>query len=319
MDFRNPVMRIILTAAAALAACALIGALPTRGENKIPDGNTRIRARAGPSEIVITTTARVAGAIHSLTWDGKEFLDSFDHGRQLQSAANFDCGQKFIPEVFNPTEAGSSHDGRGDRSTSKLLKIKTDKEELTTLSQMAFWLRPGEKSLGHPALNDKSLSDHLLAKRVHIGHKELAHAIEYDVTFTVPKGEKHTFAQFEAVTGYMPEEFDIFWKYDAAAAKLKPLDAGPGEQAWPVVLATAKGTHAMGVYSPGAPAGFEKIGYGRWHFKAEKVTKWNCVFRLREPKGVPSGDYRFPMFVLVGSLADVESTLTALHTEFKKP
>src|SRR5205823_5835380 len=70
-------------------------------------GNGSIRGRAGASEIVLTTTARVAGAVHSLTWNGKEFLDSFDHGRQMQSAASFDGGGRFVPETFNPTEAGS--------------------------------------------------------------------------------------------------------------------------------------------------------------------------------------------------------------------
>ena len=50
-------------------------------------GDAVIRAPAGNSEIVITTTSRLAGAIHSLRWNGKEFIDSFDHGRQLQSAA----------------------------------------------------------------------------------------------------------------------------------------------------------------------------------------------------------------------------------------
>jgi hypothetical protein len=286
----------------------------SRAADRPPDGNAVFRAPAGSSEIVITTTARVAGAIHSLSWGGKEFLDSFDHGRQLQSASNFDCGRDFIPEVFNPTEAGARADGRGDRSSSRLLRLKADKNELTTLTQMAFWLRPGEKSLDHPARNDKVLSDHLLAKRVRIGHKGLPHAIEYDVTFTVPRGEKHTFAQFEAVTGYMPQEFGTFWRYDPVAAKLKPLDPGPGEQKDPVVLATATGSHAMGVYSPDQPSpGFDKAGYGRWHFKAEKVTKWNCVFRVREPKGVASGDYTFHTFVVVGNLADVEATLRVLH------
>ncbi|SVC63015.1 uncharacterized protein METZ01_LOCUS315869, partial [marine metagenome] len=52
-------------------------------------GDAQIRAKSGSSEIVITTTSRLAGAIHSLTWNGREFIDSADHGRQLQSAANF--------------------------------------------------------------------------------------------------------------------------------------------------------------------------------------------------------------------------------------
>ncbi len=90
---------------------------------RIPDGNVVIRAPVGESEMVITTTSRLAGAIHSLTWNGKEFIDSFDHGRQLQSASNFDAGTPIKGETFNPTEAGSRDDGAGPQSTSRLLHM----------------------------------------------------------------------------------------------------------------------------------------------------------------------------------------------------
>ena len=62
-------------------------AFSTFTEAKDEFGHAVIRAPAHGSEIVITTTPRLAGAIHSLTWNGKEFIDSFDHGRQMQSAA----------------------------------------------------------------------------------------------------------------------------------------------------------------------------------------------------------------------------------------
>jgi hypothetical protein len=272
-----------------------------------PTGDAVIRGKAGPSEIVITTTARVSGAIHSLSWGGKEFIDSYDHGRQLQSASNFDCGKDFIPEVFNPTEAGSNADGRGEKSSSKLLRIHARGAELQTTNQMAFWLAPGEKSLGHPARNENVLSDHLLSKRVRIGALGLPHAIEYEVTFEVPGGERHTLAQFEAVTGYMPSEFSRFWTFERTSGELRPLDDGPGEQASPVVFTTPSGSHAMGVYSPEPSP-----GYGRFRFEAEKVTKWNCVFRVRDSAGVSAGKYKYRMYVVVGTRDDVTMTLKSL-------
>ena len=287
------------------------------------NGNSVIRAAAGDSEIVITTTSRVAGAIHSLTWNGKEFIDSFDHGRQLQSAANFSRGGEYFPETFNPTEAGSRKDGAGGTSTSRLLKITTSGATLETTNQMAFWLAPGELSSGHPAVNDKLLSDHVVSKRVHIGHailgRSLPHTIEYDVTFTVPPGEGHTFAQFEAVTGYMPAEFSRFWKFVSATRPLEELGDGPGEQAFPVVFATSSGSHAMGVYSPDQPSpGFAAAGYGRFRFAADKVTKWNCVFRIRNAAGIAAGDYKFRSFVVVGSLEAVKATLEELTSRSTK-
>ena len=126
-----------------------------------------IRGKAGPSEIVITTTTRLAGAIHSLRWNGKEFIDSTDHGRQLQSAASFDNDRDHNGETFNPTEAGSRDDGAGDRSSSQLLRLHAEGSELETTTRMAFWLAPGEKSDGQLARNDKVLSDHIGQARPH--------------------------------------------------------------------------------------------------------------------------------------------------------
>jgi hypothetical protein len=300
---------------------ALVGGVSlSAADEPAVSGDAVIRGKAGPSEIVITTTSRVAGAIHSLTWNGKEFLDSFDHGRQLQSASNFDCGGDLVAETYNPTEAGSRDDGRGPKASSKLLRLRAGDGELETTTQMAFWLAPGEKSSGHPAKNEKVLSDHLLTKRVHIGHRDLPHAVEYEVTFTVPDGEHHTRAVFEALTGYMPPEFGRFWKFDGPSGELRSLKGGSEEQPYPVVLATQDGNYGMGVYAPDQPSpGFERVGYGYFRFAAEKVNKWNCVFRVSDPKGIAPGKYHYRMFVAVGTLDDVKGTLASLWKESHRP
>jgi hypothetical protein len=284
-------------------------------------GDSIIRGKAGSSEIVITTTTRLAGAIHSLKWNGREFIDSFDHGRQLQSAAGFDCAApgEFWAECFNPTEAGSRADGAGDKSSSRLLSLRVEGEQLWTSTQMAFWLAPGETSSGRPARNDKILSRHIVSKHVRIGHGKLSNVIEYDVTFTVPQGERHTLAQFEALTGYMPSGFSRFWKFAPDTGTLAALDDGPGEQDRPVIFATETGTHAMGIFSPDQPSkGYENAGYGRFRFREQKVVKWNCVFRVRNAAGIAPGDYRYRMFVAVGTLDDVRQALVTLVEEFAR-
>ena len=86
----TPVRGIWPTAVAGIAlalnGCQVFLAAPA------PGGNATIRGRAGNSDIAITTASRVAGAIHAVQWNGKEFIDSVDHGRQLQSALNLDGG-----------------------------------------------------------------------------------------------------------------------------------------------------------------------------------------------------------------------------------
>lgn len=300
---------------ALLLSFAWNGRTEDRQSTAPPKGDAVIRNKAGGSEIVITTTDRLAGAVHSLMWNGKEYIDSQDHGRQLQSASSFHLGAltMFHAECFNPTEAGSRADGVGDRSSSRLLSIQTDGPVLKTTTQMAFWLAPGERSEGKLALNNAVLSRHLVSKRIQIGCRDLANAIEYDVTFEVPRGELHNYAQFEALTGYMPAEFSRFWKFLPEGGNLVPLDDGPGEQRYPVVFSTIDGRHAMGVISPDQPSpGFEHAGYGRFRFQAEKVVKWNCVFRVRSPNEIEPGAYHYRLFVAVGSLQDVQQVLSML-------
>lgn len=282
-----------------------------------PRSDLTIRRAAGNSEIVITTTSRLAGAVHSLTWNGQEFINSTDHGRQLQSASSFSSDGKHWAEAFNPTEAGSRDDGAGPTSTSRLLHSIATEAALQTTTQMAFWLSPGQKSEGHPAINTTKLSNHLLTKRVQIGLSNLPHVIRYDVIFTVPLNERHTFAQFEALTGYMPEVFHSFWIFRPQTGELQPIDFGPGEQPFPIVLSTESGSHAMGIYSPQQPsAGFENAGYGRWRFERERVVKWNTVFRQRHADGIEAGEYSFRNFVVVGDRDTVRKSLVELHRQF---
>jgi hypothetical protein len=285
--------------------------------NEMPDGNATIRAKAGSSEIVITTTTRVAGAIHSLTWNGREFINSYDHGRQLQSASNLDYGSPILDETFNPTEAGSARDATGEHSTSRLLFIRREPAELETVTQMAFWLAPGEKSGPNFAKNTNILSDHLLTKRVKLGYKDLQNVISYDVTFALPIGEHHTQATFEALTAYLPPEFARFQQFNPGTGDFEPLSEGPGESPYPVIISLPEGTHALAIYAPPQPSK-NTVGpsYGRWRFRAEKVVKWNCVFRVRDKTGLKSGEYPFRMFVVVGDLATVRDSLRALHREF---
>jgi hypothetical protein len=274
-------------------------------------GDATIRAPGDPPGIVLRTTSRLAGAIDSLRWNGQEFINSVDHGRQLQSASNLDSDTPITAETYNPTEAGSRADGVGPKSSSRLLRIRAEGATLETTSKMAFWLRPGERSGKNLAKNTTVLSEHLLSKKVTIGFRDLPQVVEYVATFTLPAGEHHTQAVFEAVTGYMPPEFSRFLAYDPATREAKPLTDGPGEQAEPVILSTESGSHAMGIYSPEPHP-----GYGRFRFIPEKVVKWNCVFRVTSKDGIPPGDFRFRMYIPVGTLEDVVAALRRLHELF---
>jgi hypothetical protein len=286
----------------------LTTALPLCAE--LADGNAQIRGGTNDSTIVITTTRRLAGAIDSLKWHGHEFINSTDHGRQLQSACSFDNTPEANAETFNPTEAGSRRDSAGPNTTSRLLEISARGNHLRTRTQMAFWLAPGERSEGQLARNTNTLSDYIFTKDVTIGFERWPQALDYRVTFSVPAGARHVAAQFEALTGYMPEEFSRFWEFNPATGKLQPLSDGPGEIKNPVVLATPDGKFAMGIFAPPqAQPDTRGPTFGRWKFDWAHVVKWNCVYRVQNSQGVRDGDYSYRMLVPIGTLAQVEAML----------
>ena len=279
-------------------------------------GDAEISGTIGGKPLVIRTTSRLAGAIDSVKWDGVEFIDSHDHGRQLQSALNADVDGVFHVECYNPTEAGSVVDALGPKSTSRLEFLSTNDGILSTRTRMAYWLAPGMKSGGHLAQNTTLLSGHILNKQVRIGRPGMDHVLDYKVTFTVPADRPHKVLQFEALTGYMPWSFSEELRFDAKTSTLVPLPRQDGEQRDPVVLSTPSGSHAMGVFTPERPrAGQPAVGFGRFKFEHEKVVKWNCVFRLRQDKPIPP-HHSFQLYVVIGTREDCRRTLAALTQEF---
>ncbi len=297
--------------------------LSTGNDNKSSFGNGSISKEVFDSFITISTTSRLQGAIGSLTFRGKEFLNQEDHGRELQSASSFDG----YGECLNPTEAGSQTDGKGDLSTSRLLGYSAEGNVLRTSTQMAYWLR-GNQDYGHytqnegrgcgnnsnvkRAQNSVDLSNNVLFKRVTIGYSNIQNVIEYLVTFRIT--ENHQSAVIEAVTGYLGPEFSTFFAFDPSSGQIAPLSSINAEQAFPVILSTNNQSYAMGIYSPDLPeASFSTVGYGRFNFFESNTIKWNAVYRRGN---TPAADYSYRQYIIVGSVSEVQASMNQLNFIF---
>lgn len=261
-------------------------------------GLTSIKGFFSGSSIILTASTQFAGAISSLTWKGMQFINNYDHGRELQSASSFDG----LGEAYNPTEGGSENDRRSLYSTSVMKSISAMRNILETRTRMAFW-RPVDPGA-------VTLSNHVLKKKVTIGFQGIPNVIEHLITFQVP--EAHTSATFEALTAYMPPNFSTFWTYNPATKTLAPLSDGPGEQRFPVILATPDKNFALGIYSPDAPR------YGRWRFEipgeyGNATNKWNAVFR---EKNIVPGAYNYRCYSIIGTLSDVTSSMDKLYSYY---
>lgn len=258
--------------------------------------------------ITISTCDHDAGAICSVTWNGKQFIDDYDHGRQLQSAVAFGPTKEDVngnSEAYNPTEAGASVATNGvnpSPSSSVQLEGSVANGVLYTKVQMAYFI----------PVNGVALSNNYVQKWVSIGLPGMPNVIKYKTTFTRAWGETHGYGQYEALTGYMPASFSSFYTLDVVggAWTAQPLSDGPGEQTKPVIMCTPDSQHCMGIYSPNVPqATYPDAGYGRWRFTYQNVVKWNTVTRLNNPPYLLD----LTQYVLVGTMDQVTTQMRQLH------
>ena len=273
-------------------------------------GDLSIAVPVFESKVIIQTRSEYSGAISSIFFRGKEYIDSRDHGRLLQSASSFDG----YGECFNPTEGGASRDSK-KQNVSSLKSINSKGNQIWTVVNMGFWLNPkqsypqgcGGKQFFKQAINTTSSSGHILEKHITVGLLNFPNVINHQVTFKVPSYFDD--ATFEASTAYVPKEFSHSLFFDSKLGK--EIDSGnkQGEQAFPVILATPDGLHAIGVYSPQLPQ--NEVGYGLFSFP--DVNKWNCVFR--EKKILPK-PYSYQCMVVFGTLSEVENTIIKLDLTF---
>jgi hypothetical protein len=272
-------------------------------------GDFKIKGPALGSTIQIETSARFAGSVSSLIFRGKQFVDTRDHGRELQSASSFDG----FGECFNPTEAGSVADGDKQTTTSKLLAARAGPNWVATQTDMAFWLPPGydykhqcgmSPTTTH-AVNKAVTGGHILNKRIELGAAGESNVISDYVTYTVP--EAHGSGTFEAATIYTPIDFSRRYILKLGTRNVEPTTV-IGEQDSPVILATADGMYAVGIYSPHLPQ--EGRGYGTSSFP--NTNKINCVFR---EKRIAAGQkFSYLCEFVVGSLEEVKATIIKLHS-----
>jgi hypothetical protein len=281
-----------------------------------PTGFT-VRQPVLDSTMVLHSSPRTAGAIDSLKFRGREFVNAYDHGREWQSAVSYDG----FGECLNPTEAGSSKDGTGPDSSSLLLDARTHDSTLATTLRMAYWLAPdepykaacGQHKDAHAAQNKELLSQDTLLKQVTLGYQTLPNVIDYLVTLNV--AEAHQSAVVEAVAGYMPPEFSLFLTFDPVTSQIATLSDGPGDQPLPLILSTKDRQFAVGVFSPPLRSPGPQPGYGHFIFRQHpeisgwNTAKWNCVFRTG---AIGPGPLTYRCFIAVGTVEEVRTALRNL-------
>ncbi|XP_062590330.1 uncharacterized protein LOC134251922 [Saccostrea cucullata] len=267
--------------------------------------------------VYIGASARMGGAIDSLTWNNRELVNSFDHGRELQMA----CNSNTYAECYNPTEAGGRDDSHSEHTKTSIQWVRAHGNILESEVHPAFWLRPGDHETqqltihgctrGSPALNHQMTYRYPFHKKVTIGTHGIDNCIEYISNFTIggdwPADLK--FIQMEAPAGYMAGDFNQIYYFNpkTVTMEIQKTDNHP------VVLSTHDNQYAVGVYTSPDQDSDIPVKYGAHVFQIgtfdNNTGKWNVVFRKYRTHGNQPVQYVYKTYICVGSLGMVSNCL----------
>ncbi|OFZ31386.1 MAG: hypothetical protein A2622_02020 [Bdellovibrionales bacterium RIFCSPHIGHO2_01_FULL_40_29] len=300
------------------------------GNGKIELKNSELQVSLHPD--------RFAGAIESIKWKNKEFINIFDHGRQLQSAIQIDG----YGECHNPTEAGSSHDGNSSKTTSVLTySSKYSDSKLLVQTQMAQWSFNRLTGACKKGLDERvknPLSQHYLNKTIEIGHNNDPQIIRISLTFASLETLVSKNILFELLTGYLNSEFDQFYflkdseilkpeKFNDISGNGFPAGSFQTSSQTPIIQADRSGDYAMGIYFPqdqnkncwGQFQGYVmyKFNLGGHGSNGNATNKWSLAYNenLKSSCFKKEEGYlkrTFEVYLVVGDLKSVHQKLKNL-------
>jgi alpha-tubulin suppressor-like RCC1 family protein len=308
-----------------IAASLLCAAATTRAQ---VNGNATITGSAFGQPLTVGTSSQFGGAVSSIKWGGKEFINNWDHGRQLQLNVSF--FNRF--ECYNPYEAGSFFDTNMPTTSSKLLSLTASGNRLESTTQMAWYLRQRESNDPRDSCGDPAgwlpcppytgpLSDYRVHKTVTIGFAGIPNVIEYLTELYVPEPVQRGLNNPTAV---LPYDFRSVRSYDVVSKEYRNIRLLAGEDDRIKVVATADGNYAMGIYSPELLQPYNDPGNTNWWF----VNPPDPFYPDPDYACVHVGSFgrynSFPgpgftndrIYLVIGSLDQVKSGLASLHLQF---
>lgn len=245
--------------------------------------------------LVVKAGRRFAGAISSVTWRNVQYVDRRDHGRELQVAVH--VGGFGGGECFNPTEAGSKADGSGKESSSEVLYTYQCNQVFFTVSRMAFWTAPGEKSPGckNGGKNTTVVSDFVLSKTVTLDDDGL---LTYDFSLDVPADYPES--TIEAPVLYMPTAFSRFKFFDPDSQTV--IVAPPRERRPLAIIASDGHGHAAAMWSDGA-------------MQMVKTFRDTNAVIIQRKMPLENTMYSFTSYIAFGSGPSVKAAITRAYRD----
>lgn len=279
--------------------------------------------------VTAQSNAVAGGTTWRWFWNGTQFLNHGDYGREIQGAFYFET------TGLNPNEAGDFMTmGTLDQSLkhgSPVLRFENQGNTQITRAIPLEWdptQHGGDQD--HPVIWDSLV----LGKDLTLNFQNLGPVAQYTTHLVLPAATQGTLAD---PAGYLQSSFNRFWTYDARSKTLTEVTAampngcaaGPndfGGYAFNVdfggiIMSDASGANAMGVYGVSLSNGGSTTYFAMWKFdcwgdgpseSSSDNTAWSAVYGNGTDVLFPAGESTYNVYLISETLQNVTARMDDL-------
>jgi hypothetical protein len=281
--------------------------------------------------VQVQSNAVAGGATWRWSWNGVQFLNNRDYGRQIQAAFYYPP----TSGAYNPNEAGDgySRDNPVFAHGSPLVRFENVGTTQFTRAVPLNW-NPAAfgGDLDHPVI----WSQIVLGKDLTLNFNNMGSVAKYTTHVVLPTS---TMGGMEAPAIYLRATFNRFWTYDATSKTLQEVsnqvpsgcNGGPGYVFHPsfggTIASDSSGNYAMGVYvvdeMHGGSVNFISIGNficsGDGTDEASNDTVVMDPIRggsnsLTQNIMFPAGESTFNVYIITDTVQNVAAQMNSLYS-----
>lgn len=245
----------------------------------------------------IVGTAQYAYSTSTLIANGISYIDTYDHGREMQTAYQIN-GQG---EGYNPTEAGSAADGTGPTSTTQVINV-------TESVPNNYWVKTVHPAFWQPHNGQTVSPDTLISVHYMLGENIIG--TSYYLSFA----QQYSSVAVEGQTVHLVSQFTQLYTYDPSTKTLTAIPYTPGQTytySLPVIFATPDSNNALGYYSPAHGGTYIAIP----NPQQSSIYKLDCNwFSLTNP--AVNTNYTWQCYAPFGTLQQVVASIDFLYANY---
>jgi hypothetical protein len=274
--------------------------------------------------VTVQSNAVAGGTTWRWYWNGIQFLNHGDYGREIQGAFYFGTS------LLNPNEAGDrltfSYLDQSLKHGSPILRLENQGNTQYTRAIPLDWdptQYGGDQD--HPVIWDSLV----LGKDLTLNFKNLGPVAQYTTHLILPSETRGTLAD---PAGYLLSSFNRFWTYDAQSKVLNEVTAampdGCASLSNPnvfggyaffvdfggIIMSDAAGTNAMGIYGVSAARGGSVSNLDMWKFycwgdgpseTASDNTAWSAAYGNGTDVVFPAGESTYNVYLITDTVQNV--------------